>query len=452
MKILLLNENPVVTKLVTLSAQKTSDELEVVSSLEEIKSQEYDLLVVDDALYSEDLYGQLEEKIVFKHSLYICSRDALESDEFDNRLKKPFLPTDLVDLFATISQRAKSDENITQSEIDPQDEVELEQSSDLQSDESKSNADMEDMHELDLDDIELDFDEIELDSDELFGDDEKQEGQGESVLDNEEAQKVKELLDETSSDESDDEELLDDLELDSEELEDEDTLELDDLELDSEELEDDTLELDDEESEDENTSKLDDLELDSQELEESEAQESLDDLELESEESEDELELDLEGDNELFDEGDDAIDTEEPLEDIEDEDLQSQIEKAVEELSEEDLQSEIEDEALLESLSNEFDSLDSLSSRDLKLAVGEEVDDEPLEDEKSSEEVDEEPLDEGSIEESLETPQETQETQEGEEIEGVEALKNLLTALSDKKVAASLKGMKISINITMGGK
>lgn len=44
MNILLLNDNPVVTKLVTLSAQKTSDELEIVGSVEEIQDGTYDLL------------------------------------------------------------------------------------------------------------------------------------------------------------------------------------------------------------------------------------------------------------------------------------------------------------------------------------------------------------------------------------------------------------------------
>jgi len=34
----------------------------------------------------------------------------------------------------------------------------------------------------------------------------------------------------------------------------------------------------------------------------------------------------------------------------------------------------------------------------------------------------------------------------------VEALKKLLTALTNEDVAASLKGMKISINITLGDK
>ena len=90
MNILLLNDNPVVTKLVTLSAQKTSDELEIVSSLEEIKTNEYDLLVVDDGLYSDDTYSLLKEKITFSHSLFICARETQEVDGFDDTLKKPF--------------------------------------------------------------------------------------------------------------------------------------------------------------------------------------------------------------------------------------------------------------------------------------------------------------------------------------------------------------------------
>ena len=56
MKILLLNDNPVVNKLVTLSAQKTSDELDVVNSIDDIDSRSYDLLVVDDTSYSDEMF------------------------------------------------------------------------------------------------------------------------------------------------------------------------------------------------------------------------------------------------------------------------------------------------------------------------------------------------------------------------------------------------------------
>ena len=122
--------------------------------------------------------------------------------------------------------------------------------------------------------------------------------------------------------------------------------------------------------------------------------------------------------------------------------METQIENAVEGLSEEDLESEVDEETLLNIVSGEIDSFDSLTSRDLKIAVGEEV--QELEEEVVQESS--EPLEEILEEEIVDDiPEEEVET-----VDGVEALKNLLTALTDKNVAASMKGMKISINITLG--
>ncbi len=91
MKILLLNENPVVKKLVTLSAQKTSDELEIARSVDEIEGKEYDFVVVDDALYGEDFVARLREKITYNKSLLICAKEEEEhAKEFSSILKKPF--------------------------------------------------------------------------------------------------------------------------------------------------------------------------------------------------------------------------------------------------------------------------------------------------------------------------------------------------------------------------
>ncbi|MEK6659061.1 MAG: DNA topoisomerase IV, partial [Campylobacterota bacterium] len=94
MRILLLNNNPVVNKLVTLSAQKTSNTLDTAESVEAVESKKYDILIVDDALYSEDAMEKLRNKIEFSKSLYICSKDAKPAEEFTRTLKKPFLPTD----------------------------------------------------------------------------------------------------------------------------------------------------------------------------------------------------------------------------------------------------------------------------------------------------------------------------------------------------------------------
>ena len=118
------------------------------------------------------------------------------------------------------------------------------------------------------------------------------------------------------------------------------------------------------------------------------------------------------------------------------------------------MESEVDEDTLLEVEASGIDSLDDLTSRDLKIAVGEDV--EELEEEivEPEEEIAEEkPEEEESLLEEDELQEEdapTIEAEPSEVPEGVEALKNLLTALSDKNVAASMKGMKISINITFG--
>ena len=165
MKILLLNDNPVVNKLVILSAQKTYDTLDIVESIEEITSEKYDLLVLDDAMYSEDMFAELQSKIQFSSSLYICLKSAPEVDNFTAILKKPFLPTDLVEYFLKLSREI----NYKQTREEPSLENTLSQN-------------------LDLDSKEDEY--FSVGDEDFLG--------GESILDHKEAQEVKDLLDETS--------------------------------------------------------------------------------------------------------------------------------------------------------------------------------------------------------------------------------------------------------------
>jgi len=225
MKILLLNENPVVHKLVTLSAQKTSDDLEVMNTLNELHEGSYDLLVVDDTLYTDTIFEILKEKISFKKSLYICSRDAETVEAFNSTLKKPFLPTDLVELFSNLAKQA-DEINIDEDVLIVEDEL-------IADEEEISLDDQDEILSLD-DEISLD-DTLELENDisledTLSIDDDfaLEDDSNESVLDTEEAQKVKDLLDETE-DEIDDDLLTLDNEIEIEGSLDEDLL-LDDLE------------------------------------------------------------------------------------------------------------------------------------------------------------------------------------------------------------------------------
>ena len=105
MKILLFNDNPVVRKLVALSAQKTKDELSVVWSVDEIEGSEYDLLIMDDALYSDDTFESLNNRIDVKSKLLMATRGNAVPDGFDHVINKPFLPTDLVDLLIHIEKK-----------------------------------------------------------------------------------------------------------------------------------------------------------------------------------------------------------------------------------------------------------------------------------------------------------------------------------------------------------
>jgi uncharacterized membrane protein len=365
MKILLLNNNPVVTKLVTLSAQKTSDELDIIDNIDAVSSQNYDLLIIDDALYTENTLEELSSKIKFIKSLYICSKNAEIVDDFNSILKKPFLPTELVELFASLANSLNNESETDELEIDNNNLGAL--------DELDEDVNKDDLGELDDLDEENKDDLGELDD-----------------LDEENKDDLGELDDF-------DEESTDDLgELDDLDEENKDDLD----EFNSESIE-------DEESEAASILDKEDLQEVQDLLEETEVNE---DNSVESNEVSEVDELEEVNEEEL-----ELSETSDELEEV-NEDLESQIESAVLELSDEDLQSEIDGDILL--------GIDSLTSKDLKIAIGEEINEEEV---------------------SNATDMSTTDNN------GVEALKKLLQALSNEDVVASLKGMKININITLGG-
>lgn len=405
MKILLVNDNPVVSKLVTLSAQKTSDQLSVVNSIDEIKIGEYDLLMLDDALYDQESLQEIKSKINFQKSLFIHSRNGAIAEGFSAMLNKPFLPTDLVELFSSFSRQLKSKASKKEiSEIHLDNDFNLKQEPDNLKDEDDLvfNDDVELYEDLSLDgNLELDEDfKLENNLEKLHGDlsleddllmDEEatllgnhlslEDEDFDSVLDKDELQEVQDLLDETED------EFNDDLSMDKE------------LTMD------------------------DDME-----------EELLTDMNPLSD-------ADIENDE------------------IQEIDLETQIKNAVENLSDEDLNSELDAQTLLGIAQSSIKDISGLNSRDLKLAIGEEVDDLPLEFEALEEDSMKESFTEDISEELEPIMEENGEsfgrdnaaTKSGKN-EGVEALKKLLKALSNEDIAASLQGMTISINITLGDK
>jgi len=182
MKILLINDNPVVTKLVTLSAQKTNDEVETIHSLDYMNGEKVDLMIVDDALYNDIFFDTIKDKISYKESLFICSRETETNTEFSSVIKKPFLPTDLVELFTNIDKKIKE----LPTKIDEEESIDFD---DLEQMDDLNFEDIGEADEMSDDDFLLDN----LDEDSAF---EEDMALGENVLDGDEAQKVKDLLDE----------------------------------------------------------------------------------------------------------------------------------------------------------------------------------------------------------------------------------------------------------------
>lgn len=488
MRILLLNDNPVVRKLVALSAQKTKDELDVIWSLDEIEYPHYDLIIIDDALYSDEAMSQLKAKISFRSSLLMATRGAATPAGFDKVINKPFLPTDLVELFVGIANTLPDlDTDSAEMSSDVVDEL-LDNLVEVESQES-------DLEEYNLDDL--------LDEDAPLKT---------NVLDSQEVQELQGLLDETDDDDAEefegaqfeahDELLMDDLDEESdeisipsleieelEELEGENSDSLDD-ELSDDELEamllsgsiqvespkEDEVDLEvlladvqDEELLDELLSDDDfeDLEqqiqeamgsLEPEDLEQSLDEIGLDDLVLDS--LDDDLEADVTSEPDMS-----VLDDEDELVEIDDDELDALLdEESVSETEDDDMSAFDEDEmdglanlTALESMLG-LDDLDGLDEREIRLAIGEELDDEELDMragnsehaalavEALSEAMGKLPalaLDELDLIED-EAPIESSPAA------GMEALQSLLKALSNDEVAKSLKGLNISININFG--
>jgi len=427
MRILLLNDNPVVRKLVALSAQKTKDDLNVIWSVDEIEHDAYDLLIVDDAYYSDEIMAALHERITYKTSLLMATRGNAVPAGFDKVINKPFLPTDLVELFANIEKALSTMTAKEEEKSITLPKIELDAMADEIDDELFG---LEDKIE-DLVDIEA----LEnLDNDDLIGE------MKTNILDHEEVQELQDLLEDADT--------FEELSLNDEvEEKTSSTIEkMDELignAFDEDEFDDILNELGMDENEEE-------LKLEDEELDEA----LLDDLMLD------------ETDPLKLEEAVKEYNTQESdlLSDDEFDDLEQQIQDAVGELDLDDLESTLDDASLeefgLDDLSSfdGLDDLDGLDEREIKLAIGESVEEElsvrvgagehsSLDAEALSEAMGKLSTMDTEVQSAPSIPVTAKKSSPSE---GMEALQALLKALSNDEVAASLKGLNISININFG--
>jgi len=100
--ILLINSNPVVSRLFALCMRNTPIELDEAENIDNIeKDKRYDLLFVDDASGDESIKSFMENADIGK-KVYIAYEPENVSD-FDLVLKKPFLPSQILNIIENIT-------------------------------------------------------------------------------------------------------------------------------------------------------------------------------------------------------------------------------------------------------------------------------------------------------------------------------------------------------------
>ena len=117
MNILLVNNDAVIAKLVRLSTQKTGDRLDTATSIDEVREESYDLLILDGGLFNREFLERLNDKAIYAHSIFISTREQEESGLFEKQLHKPFLPTELLVLLHQFASSVKKEQEELAKEI-----------------------------------------------------------------------------------------------------------------------------------------------------------------------------------------------------------------------------------------------------------------------------------------------------------------------------------------------
>jgi len=105
MKILLINNNPVVSRLTALSARKEEIEIDEIQEVTELSSDKYDIVFVDADSLSKDVSDIISENIkVQKKVLFYAQDDKEENKSFDMTIAKPFLPSEVSAVIRSVEE------------------------------------------------------------------------------------------------------------------------------------------------------------------------------------------------------------------------------------------------------------------------------------------------------------------------------------------------------------
>ena len=112
MNILLININPVVSRLLALCTRDEHILLDEVVSADAVDNASYDIVFVDEASYINEVQALLETLKARKKVFISYAGEAIEG--FDEIVKKPFLPSQIINIIESISLNdpVETEENI----------------------------------------------------------------------------------------------------------------------------------------------------------------------------------------------------------------------------------------------------------------------------------------------------------------------------------------------------
>ena len=197
MKVALINKNPAVSRLITLSLNKIGTEYSEFEDLNGFDDAQFDFIIIDSDVDSSEL-------ATTKDVMYLASRGESKPEFATLMLEKPFLPTEFISVF---EQNRPKDEPATQQSASEQGESDFGDFSDeaINFDEMSGfklpdiDTNLENFADLDKELSEGVSDDLEIDTDISMPEIESDEGLLDSL---EELDELKELVSEDLADES----------------------------------------------------------------------------------------------------------------------------------------------------------------------------------------------------------------------------------------------------------
>lgn len=117
MKILLINNNPLVSRMLALCTRSEEFVLDEVKSVDSIGEGKYDLLFVDESSYVDQIDALLEEGKIRQKVFISFSADDVKG--FDETIKKPFLPSQIIKVIESVDMTEIWDTGLEKHSIFP---------------------------------------------------------------------------------------------------------------------------------------------------------------------------------------------------------------------------------------------------------------------------------------------------------------------------------------------